>query len=220
MSDTPIRRTRAFSVCIAAGYVVLSCAYAVTLALGLAFLPSPDEPISEPYFTLLELLILTMCPFLVALFADIHIQADADTRLFSLVALVFAALLAGVTACVHFAILVLSRQPEIAALSQFDLLLSFRWPSLVYVFDILAWDVFFPLAAVFAAPAIRTGPFAATVRALFRLSGALAAAGLAGILLSDMQVRNIGIIGYAGIFPVAALLLALRARRENVVKNS
>ena len=220
MSDTPIRRTRAFSVCIAAGYVVLSCAYAVTLALGLALLPSPDEPISEPYFTLLELLILTMCPFLVALFADIHVQADADRRVFSLVALVFAALLAGLTACVHFAILVLSRQPEIVALPQFDLLFSFRWPSLVYSFDILAWDVFFPLAAVFAAPAIRAGVYSRAIRVLFVLASMLATAGLAGVFLSDMQVRNIGIIGYAVVFPAAALLIGLQAWQDGMVKNS
>jgi hypothetical protein len=37
----------------------------------------------------------------------------------------------------------------------------------------------------------------------------LALAGLSGVVVGDMQVRNIGIVGYAGVFPVAALLLAV-----------
>ena len=42
----------------------------------------------------------------------------------------------------------------------------------------------------------------------------LAFIGLAGIPLENMNIRNIGIIGYVVLFPVAAVLLALLSRRQ------
>ncbi len=41
------------------------------------------------------------------------------------------------------------------------------------------------------------------------LSGTLSIAGLLGAALGDMRLRGIGIAGYAGVFPVVCLLLAL-----------
>jgi len=41
------------------------------------------------------------------------------------------------------------------------------------------------------------------------VSGALPLAELSGVIEGDMQLRNIGIVGYLGAFPVAALLLAV-----------
>jgi hypothetical protein len=41
------------------------------------------------------------------------------------------------------------------------------------------------------------------------LSGTLSMAGLLGAALGEMQLRNIGIAGYAVVFPVVCLLLAL-----------
>jgi apolipoprotein N-acyltransferase len=43
----------------------------------------------------------------------------------------------------------------------------------------------------------------------------LALAGLAGVVLGDMQVRLIGVAGYAVVFPISAALLALRLHREH-----
>ena len=89
-----------------------------------------------------------------------------------------------------------------------DHVFGFRWPSVAYALDILAWDIFFPLAVGLAAQAIAGAGLAALVRRLLRASAALAFIGLAGVPLSNMQVRNIGIIGYAALFPVASALLA------------
>ena len=47
------------------------------------------------------------------------------------------------------------------------------------------------------------------MRVLLILSGVLSLAGLFGVLLADMQVRNIGIIGYAVVAPVAFLLIGI-----------
>lgn len=197
---------------LAAGYTLLSIAYAVVLAAGIGSLASADEPIGDPYFSILELLILLMCPLLVGLFAVIHVRAPKTRRTFSLVALVFASLTAGLTACVHFSILAISRTPEFASLPQWELLFSFQWPSLAYALDILAWDVFFAIAALCAAPAVHPGKLAPYVSGLFLVSGVLALAGLGGVFLGDMQIRNIGVLGYVGVFTAAVLVSALHLR--------
>ena len=57
------------------------------------------------------------------------------------------------------------------------------------------------------APSIRSRRL--WIRALLIVSGILALAGLSGVVEGDMQLRNVGIIGYAGVFPIAALLLAI-----------
>jgi hypothetical protein len=41
------------------------------------------------------------------------------------------------------------------------------------------------------------------------MSGVLALAGISGAVVGDMQLRMIGVVGYAGLFPVVALLLAI-----------
>ncbi len=53
------------------------------------------------------------------------------------------------------------------------------------------------------------GRLETTVRMLMIASGVLSLAGLLGVPLGDMQVRNIGILGYAGLSPIWALLLAI-----------
>lgn len=78
---------------------------------------------------------------------------------------------------------------------------NFVWPSWPYGFDILAWDFLFPLsAACFAKLFARSHP---VVGGLFTISSMLAFLGLLGIPFNDMGVRNIGIIGYAVVFPFA-----------------
>ena len=118
-------------------------------------------------------------------------------------------LLAGVTSTVHFVILTLSHQPEFRGHSWLPLVLSFNWPSVVYALDILGWDVFFPLSILFAAPVFWGSRLATWIRVLMIASGVLALAGLSGVVANDMQLRNIGIVGYVGVFLLVATLLAV-----------
>jgi len=113
-----------------------------------------------------------------------------------------------VTCSVHFAILTLAAHPAFAGEDWARLVFSFKWPSLAYTLDILAWDVFFPIAALFAGIVVRGNRLASAARGLLFSSAALAFVGLAGAPLANMQVRNIGIIGYAFLFPIAAGVLA------------
>jgi hypothetical protein len=122
------------------------------------------------------------------------------------VAILFVSLLAGLTCSVHFVILTVGRQTALSGFAWMPLFVSFKWPSVSYALDILAWDVFFALFVLFAAPVFRGNRLATSIRVLLITSGALA---LAGLIDGDMQLRNIGIVGYAGVFPVVALLLVI-----------
>jgi hypothetical protein len=73
--------------------------------------------------------------------------------------------------------------------------------------------VFFPLSVLFAAPVFGGCRLAASVRVLMITSGVLALAGLGGVVVVDMQVRNVGIVGYTVVFSVVALLLAVLFHR-------
>ena len=117
------------------------------------------------------------------------------------------------TGGLHFVILTVRRAPDFAQSPWTPMLFTFRWPSVPYAIDILAWDVFFALAVLFAAPVFGTSRLGRAIRALLIASGVLALAGVAGGVTGDMQVRNIGIVGYAGLFPIAAALIAIEFRR-------
>jgi hypothetical protein len=200
---------RSLGIFSAAVTVILLVAYTVTLTVGLASLESPDQPIGDPMFTILEVLILLMTPAMVALMVAVHAWAPTRVKTLTLTAVVFMGLLAGVTCVVHFCVLTLSRQPEFAGRPWEPLVFPFAWPSVVYALDILAWDVFFALSMLFAAPAIRGTRLATWVRVLMIASGVLSLAGLSGVVTGNMQLRNIGIVGYDGVFLVVAALLAV-----------
>lgn len=152
---------------------------------------------------------LRMVAFMVAL----HAWAPAEGKAMAVLGIAFMGMCAVVTCSVHFAVLTLSPQPAFAAGDWPSLVFAFRWPSVVYALDILAWDVFFPLAALCAACSVRGAGLAAVVRGLLFASAGFAFAGLAGVPLADMSVRNIGIVGYAVLFPIASALSAVVFRR-------
>jgi hypothetical protein len=191
------RRLGIFS---AVGVAVLDVAYAITLTVGFLSLKSPQEPIGDPMFSSLEVLIILMMPAMVTLMVAVHAWAPLHAKTLSLTALVFMSLLAGVTCGVHFVILTLTRQAAFAGQPWLPLFLSFRWPSVVYALDILGWDFFFALSMLFAAPVFGGSRLTVSIRMLMTASGLLALAGLSGVVAGDMQLRNIGIVGYLGYF--------------------
>ena len=207
MKFTPIARS--LGIFSATATVILVVAYAVMLAVGLLSLESQQKPIDGPILTILEVLIIVMMPAMVALMVAVHAWAPMNAKALSLTSVVFMGLLAGVTCIVHFCVLTLSRQPEFTEQSWLPLVLSFNWPSVVYALDILGWDVFFPLSMLFAALVFQGGRLAAWIRVLMIASGVLSLAGLSGVVAGDMQLRNIGIVGYVGVFLVVAALLAV-----------
>ena len=87
--------------------------------------------------------------------------------------------------------------------SWLPLFLEFKWPSVAYAPDILAWDVFFPLSVLSAAPVFGGSRLTTSIRLLMIASSVLAVGGLSGVIVGDMQLRKIGIVAYVGVFPVA-----------------
>jgi hypothetical protein len=62
---------------------------------------------------------------------------------------------------------------------------------------------------LFAASVFGGSRLAASIRVLMIASGVLALAGLSGVVAGDMHLRNVGIVGYLGVFLVVAGLLAV-----------
>jgi hypothetical protein len=213
MSNEFTPAARRLGIVSAAATVALVVVYAVTLIIGLASLKSPNDPIGNPWFSMLEVEIIVMMPAIVALMVAVHAWAPAHAKTLSLTSVVFTGLLAGVTCCVHFVVLTLSHQAAFAGQSWRPLFMKFKWPSVVYALDILAWDVFFPLSVLFAAPVFSGSRLTLWIRWLMVASGVLALAGLSGVALGNMQWRNIGIVGYVGVFLVVAMLLLVVFRR-------
>jgi hypothetical protein len=212
--DTEFTSTaRRLGVASAIWVAVLLTAYALTLAGGLASLESPDDPIGGAPFRALEVLILALAPGMVALMVAVHAWASREMKPLSLTALAFMTALACVTSAVHIVILTISRHPAFADMTSLHRLISFEWPSMAYVLDILAWDVFFPLSMLFAAPVFSGSPLARSVRILMIVSGVLSLAGLSGVATGDMRLRNIGIVGYVPVFLVIVILLAVLFRQ-------
>ncbi len=203
----PVPSAASFGIRAASSVAVLCLVYGAVLAVGLLTLPSRDAQIQEPWFTLLELLTIAIAPAIVTFTAALHAFASPERKPAALASLAFMSICACVTCVVHFAILTLGHHPAISGQAWAGLIFSFRWPSIAYALDILAWDVFFPLGALFAAAAVQGPGLAQVVRTLLYASAALALVGLAGAPLANMQVRNVGIIGYAVLFPVAAALM-------------
>ena len=165
----------------------------------------------------MEILIILSMPAMVALMIAIHASATPGKKAFAALAVAFMALATVVTSSVHFVILTVSHRTEFADQSWLPSILSFRWLSITYALDILAWDVFFAISVLSAAAVFSGGRLATTIRLLLTISGVLALAGLAGVVLDDAHVRNIAIAGYAGVFPVAALLLVILFQRADSV---
>ena len=63
---------RRLGISSAAGTVLLGVAYAVTLGAGFLALQSPQQPIGDPLFSILEILIILAMPVLVALMVALH----------------------------------------------------------------------------------------------------------------------------------------------------
>ena len=208
---------RRFGFVSAVGFVALSVAYAIPLTIGLLALRSKDDPIVDPWFSMMEWLILLSAPFMVAVIISVHLVAPRSRRGFSTASLVFMAMAALITCGVHFTILTLGHEPAIASLPWTSSLLSFTWPSVPYALDILAWDFFFPLSVLLAAPVFGGSRLANSIRLLLLVSGVVSLVGLFGPTFHNMELRSFGILGYALVFPIAVVQMARLFRAPTAI---
>ncbi|PKL18565.1 MAG: hypothetical protein CVV49_05365 [Spirochaetae bacterium HGW-Spirochaetae-5] len=210
---------RAIGIISTLSVSILLVAYAITTILGFLSLKSPMDPIGNPYFTIMELLIILIALLLTISMIAVHAYASSEVKVYSLIALVFMIILTGITSSVHFVILSVSHPIEASGLTCAPFLFSFKWPSVVYALDILAWDWFFAISMLFAAPVFKGNRLETAVRVFMFISGILSLAGLIGVPLANMQVRNIGIIGYALVSIVVFILLGIVFGRTGCVNG-
>jgi hypothetical protein len=97
------------------------------------------------------------------------------------------------------------RQANETTLPGFKMLFSWTWPSMIYALDIAAWDFCLGVGLLLAASVFSGSRLAAWVRRGLIISGLLCLGGLLGAVLGDMNVRNIGVLGYAFVLPVVML---------------
>jgi hypothetical protein len=198
----------------------LGIAYGVALLMGLLSLKSPQDAIGDPYFSLLELLIILIMPPVVIGLIALRERANAQTKMFGTIAVSFASIATAITCSVHFVILFASKPIAAAGLQHSELLFSFKWPSVAYAMDILAWDVFFSLSLLFAVPLLGRKGLEKVIRVLLIIAGVLSLAGLVGVPIGNMQVRMIGVVGYAGLSPFAFLLIAVLLGQSRIGETS
>jgi hypothetical protein len=67
---------------------------AVVLGTGVVTLPSPDEPVANPWFTLMEVLILLIAPAMVAFMVGLHAWTSSEHKAEALLFPMAASLLA------------------------------------------------------------------------------------------------------------------------------
>jgi hypothetical protein len=197
MSEEFTRNQKMLGSIAAFSVFFLLAAYLFTLILGFLSLKSPADPIGDPYFTILELLIVVIAPLMVLVMVSVHYKSSPGTGMYSLLAVVFMVIMAAITCSVHFVILTVSRSLVADGFPWASQFFSFVWPSVAYALDILAWDLFFALSMLCASVVFSKGRLENATRALMIVSGILSLAGFIGVALSDMNLRNIGIIGYA-----------------------
>jgi hypothetical protein len=188
--------------------------YIPVLVVGFAAAGNMEDPLTDPYLAILEVLIVLIAPLMVLMMAAVHASASEQAKVFSLAALIHMVLVAGTTTGVHFVLLTVDRQLEPGDIAGRTFLFSWEWPSVAFALDILAWDWFLGLALLFAVPVFRgQGRLLATLRGALIVGGVLSIAGVVGPAVGDIRLRWIGQVGYEAVFPVVCLLIALVFRR-------
>ncbi len=199
---------------------ILGIVYAATTLLGFLSLESPQHPIGNPYFTIMEILTLLIAPLMAVSMVAVHFYASPVDRIYSFLSVIFMFLMAGITSCVHFMILSMNLLGPTDLMLNASVFFSFNWLSIPYALDILAWDWFFALSFLLASPVFKGNRTERFVRILMISSGLLSLVGLMGVPLDNVQIRNIGIIGYAIVAPVVYLLIGNVMRRVELERLS
>lgn len=186
---------------------LLGAFYAIITTIGLLSLESSQHSIRNPYFTMMEILSILIALLMSISLVAVHYYTASTDKFYSLTALILMFITTAITSCVHFLVLSLGYTAEARQIPNFSFFFSFRWPSVVYVLDILAWDFFFGLSMLFLVPVFKQTRLEKNLKTVLLVSGILSLVGLIGVPLQNMQIRNLGIIGYAVAGPVAFLFM-------------
>jgi len=157
----------------------------------------------------MALLLILVAPLLVVSMVAVHAYAAPERKVYSVTALAFMILLAGITSSVNFAVLIVSSQAESAGAPCLPLFLPYKWPAVAYAMDIFAWDWFYALSMLCAAPVFREGRLEQMVRIVMLISGGLSLLGLIVLPFAVLPSIVISIVGWGVAGPIVFLLLAI-----------
>jgi hypothetical protein len=205
--DPPNKHVRMLGAWSALTLFLIEVAYVAVFVVGFASIRNTSDPLPDPYLAIAEILILVMAPIMVCLMLAIHQCAPKQAKPFTQVALGWMLAAAAFTTVVHFVQLTVARHIDSATFPGYAGIFGWQWPSTFYAIDIVAWDVFFGLALLFAVPAF-TRRDATLVRRGLILSGSLCLIGLVGPFANVLGLRTIGIVGYTVVFGLTCLPLS------------
>ena len=207
-ADSGLRRVRVLGAWSARTLFLIEVVYIAVFAAGFASIGNLSDPLPDPYLAIGEILILVMAPIMVCLMLAIHQSAPRQAKPFTQVALGWMLAAAAFTTVVHFVLLTVARHIDPATFPGYARIFGWQWPSTFYAIDIVAWDVFFGLALLFAVPAFAHRRDATLVRRGLILSGSLCLIGLVGPFANILALRTIGIVGYTVVFGLTCLPLS------------
>jgi hypothetical protein len=199
------RQTLRFGMWIAWSLFALYIAYEAALFAGGVVRGVPQDP----FLAIAEVLDIVGALLQVILIAIIHECAPRRAKSLTLIALGWMLVMAGLTVSVHFVLLTVGRQIDVATFPGYARVFGWEWPSLLYAVELAAWHLFFGLSLLFAAPAFRGRGRQAIVRAGLRVTGVLCIAGLVGPAIGNLSWRLIGVFGYGVVFPLVCVAIAL-----------
>jgi hypothetical protein len=184
--------------------VVINIIYATTLFAGGVVSGLPKEP----FFAMAEIITIISSVILCILMAAIHLCTSKPFKIFSLLALGWMFITAGITVTVHMAELTVFRQFDPETKNQFERLFVFEWPSLLYGIEFVAWHIGFGLSLLFAAFAFQGNGKEKVVRIGLITVGLLCLIGLIGPAIGNLVWRLIGVFGYGIVFPIICAIMA------------
>jgi hypothetical protein len=183
--------------------------YSVASGLGFLSLESPLDPIGAPFLPIMALLLILTVSLMVVTMVVVHAYAAPEHKVYSMTALAFIILLAGITSSVNFAVLIVSSQADFAGAPWLPLFLPYKWPAVAYAMDIFAWDWFYALSMLFAAPIFRGGRLEQMARIVMLVSGGLSLLGLIVLPFAVLPAVVISIVGWGVGGAFVFLLLAI-----------
>ncbi len=186
------------------GIFLIGIAYIAVVSFGVSKV-GLSEPIADPALAVMEVLTILSALLFVVLMGVIYESVSDDSKVYGAIALIFAALMTGLTCTVHFVALTSGRQSGFTVL---------EWPSALYAVELLAWDVFLGLSLLFAAFVFQGQKLQAAIRWALLISGALALIGAIGPITGNMALQRIGILGYGIVLPIAAFMIAVFFRKS------
>lgn len=207
--DSAVRRVRLLGFWSARAIFLIEVAYVAVFIVGFASIGgNTTQVLPQPYLAIAEILILVLAPVMVCLMLAIHQTAPKAAKAFTQVALGWMLAAAAFTTVVHFVQLTVARYIDSASFPAYARIFGWQWPSTFYAIDIVAWDIFFGLALLFAVPAFVRGRDAVLVRRGLILSGSMCLVGLIGPFTDMLGLRTIGILGYTVVFGLTCIPLS------------